>query len=72
MNETLQINGEKFLSRKGVMELFGVSNVTLWKWTKKGVIHPHQFGRTTYFLESEILEDMKKTGGRTRQPKTVR
>lgn len=60
--ESLQINGEKFLSRKDVMNLFGVSGVTLWTWVKKGAIRQHHIGKHVYYLEEEISEDIKKSG----------
>jgi predicted DNA-binding transcriptional regulator AlpA len=59
---TLTLNGEKFLTRKDVMELFDISGVTLWTWVKKGVIRQHHIGKFVYYLEEEISEDIKRSG----------
>lgn len=66
-NETLHINGVEFLTRADVMKKFGISSVTLWKWTNKGVIRYHALGKRVYFIESEICEDIKNSGSSTRK-----
>lgn len=65
--ESLRINGESILTRQDVMKMFGVSTVTLSKWTSKGIIRHHSFGRNVYFVESEILEDLKNSGSKVRK-----
>lgn len=64
---TLLLNGEKFLTREDVMNLFDISGVTLWKWVKSGVIRQHHIGKFVYFLEDEICEDIKKSGAVVRK-----
>lgn len=66
-NEPLKINGETFLTREDVMSIFGVSSVTVWTWVKQGVIRQHHIGKRTYYIESEIAEDIKKSGSLVRK-----
>ena len=67
MNKTLYMNGETFLTREDVTRLFGVSNVTLWKWAKKGIIRQHHLGKTVYYIEKELSEDIKRSGASVRK-----
>lgn len=60
--DSIVIDGVEFLTRAAVMQKFGISSVTLWKWTSKGIIRHHRLGKQVYFLESEICEDIKKSG----------
>ena len=57
--EVLHINGVDFLPRKYVMDLFKISNVTMARWIKQGILRHHRFGKNVYFIESEIEEDIK-------------
>jgi len=66
-NEPLNINGVEFLTRDDVIKLFGISSVTLWKWTSKGVIRHHTLGKRVYFIESEICEDIKNSNNSIRK-----
>jgi len=65
--EALHIDGVEFLSRKDVMAMFGISTVTLSKWTSKGILRHHTIGKRVYFVESEICEDIKNTGSQVRK-----
>ena len=65
--EAIRINGENFLTRQDVMDLFKISTVTLSKWTKKGIIRHHSFGKNVYFIEAEICEDLKNSGSKVRK-----
>lgn len=68
MNKSsLQLNGENFLSREDVMRMFGISGVTLWTWVKKGVIRQHHLGKSVYYLEKELSEDLKRSGSIVRK-----
>ena len=60
--EVLHINGVDFLPRKYVMDLFKISNVTMARWIKQGILRHHRFGKNVYFIESEIEEDIKNSG----------
>ena len=64
---TLTLNGQNFLTREDVMNLFDISGVTLWTWVKKGVIRQHHIGKFVYYLEEEISEDIKKSGAVVRR-----
>ena len=64
---TLTLNGQNFLTREDVMNLFGISGVTLWTWVKKGVIRQHHLGKFVYYLEEEISEDIKRSGAVVRR-----
>lgn len=67
MENPLILNGQKLLSRDDVAAKFGVSKVTVWKWVKNGVIRQHSFGKTVYFIEEELFEDMKRSGSFVRK-----
>ena len=64
---TLTLNGQNFLTREDVMNLFDISGVTLWTWVKKGVIRQHHIGKFVYYLEDEISEDIKRSGAVVRR-----
>lgn len=65
--ESLCLNGENLLTRNDVLKMFGVSGVTLWKWVKKGIVRQHHIGKLTYYLESELYEDIKRSGASIRR-----
>ena len=60
------LDGTTFLTRDDIMKKFGISTVTLWKWTRDGLLRCHPLGKRVYFIESEICEDLKNftKGGR--------
>lgn len=60
--DTIVLNGETLLSKAYVMQKFGISNVTLCKWVKKGIIRQHNLGKQVYFIEKELFEDIKNSG----------
>ncbi len=45
---------EKLYTRDEVIELFGVTRATLWRWTKHKIIKNKKVGRRVYYPESEI------------------
>ena len=65
--EVLHINGVEFLTRKCVMDMFQISNVTMAKWIKNGTLRHHRIGKNVYFIESEIAEDIKNSGSAVRK-----
>ena len=65
--DSLVIGGVEFLTRTDVMKKFSISSVTLWKWTKNGVIRHHKLGKNIYFIEAEICEDIKNSGTSVRK-----
>ena len=66
-NESVSINGTEFITRDDVMKKFNISSVTLWKWTRNGTLRHHRLGKRVYFLESEICEDIRNSGGSVRK-----
>ena len=50
----------QLLTREDVLELLGISHVTLWKWVKSGIIREHKMQRHIYYLKDELMEDIKK------------
>ena len=60
--DTLVLNGETLFSRADVMQKFDISSVTLCKWVKKGIVRQHNLGKQVYFIERELLEDIKNSG----------
>ena len=57
----------QLLTRKQMMKLFEISNVTLTSWGDKGLIHPHKIEKNVYYLKDEVLEDLKSNGRRLRK-----
>lgn len=52
---------EQYLSRNEVMEIFGISSATLWRWSKDYLI-PEKIGNNVRYRMSDIqkrLEDSK-------------
>jgi predicted site-specific integrase-resolvase len=58
---------DEILSRKELMEIFGVTTQTVWKWVRAGYIREHAFGRDKIYLKSEILEDVRNNGSTLRK-----
>ena len=58
---------ENILTRKDVMEIFQISQVTLWKWMRKGVLRYHNMEKSVFFLKDEILSDLRNNGGSLRK-----
>jgi len=53
-------SNKELLSRKEVAELLGISLVSVWKWSRQGVLKPHRIGgNKVYFLKSEVLASLK-------------
>lgn len=50
----------ELLSRKEVAELLGISLVSVWKFSRRGVLHPYRVGgKKIYFKKSEVLASLK-------------
>lgn len=53
-----QLQGEeKFITVNEVCKLFEpeISRVTVYRWTKEGILIPHIIGGKTYYLKSEVF-----------------
>ncbi len=57
----------QILTRKQMMKLFNVSNVTLTKWGNKGLIRPHNIERSVFYIKDEVIEDLKNNGNSLRK-----
>jgi predicted site-specific integrase-resolvase len=53
------MNNRKFLSRKDVAEMLGISLVTLHNHNKKGTLKPsHRIGRKPLYLLEDVLKQI--------------
>ena len=58
MNEKPTI--EKPVTAPHVCKLIGISRPALYKYSKAGVFRAHKLGSKVFYLESEVMEDLKK------------
>lgn len=55
LKENLDQNkNSKFLQRKEVLQMLGISNPTLIRWVKEGIIVKYKVGSRVYFIQDEI------------------
>lgn len=47
------------ISRKEACKILGISHVTLWNWTKEGLIQSYGLGSRIYYKKDELLESVK-------------
>ncbi len=45
---------EEFFEPDEVAKRFHISKTTLWKWGKRGVLHPRKLGRKVLYAKSEL------------------
>jgi len=57
---TNQPEPTEFLTRNEVSDLLGVSLVTVWDWSKKGIITPYKINSRIRFKKSDVLESVYK------------
>ena len=60
---------EKILSRKDVSQLLGISQATLWRWSKNGILKPYYLGGRVYYKYDEIKESLIAKGGSDEHPR---
>ena len=53
-------SGIDFLSKKEVMEKFGVSASTLWHWSKAGYLVPTKLGNKVLYRKSDIEDVLRR------------
>ena len=51
---------EKYLSRTEVMEIFGISSATLWRWSKDYLV-PEKIGNNVRYRLSDIEKRMEES-----------
>ena len=54
VKEVLERHEEKMYSIDEVAEKFNVSDTTLWRWSKQGLITRKKIGNRIYYPETEI------------------
>ena len=58
MEEVKEVKGtivDRFLTKKEVAEIFAVSEVTIWQWSRKGILKSYHIGNKVRFLHSEVM-----------------
>ncbi|MCC8358376.1 helix-turn-helix domain-containing protein [Salinimicrobium sediminilitoris] len=55
---------EIWITRQEAAEFLGVSLVTIYNWSKEGVIHPFKIGTRIRFKKSEILKVLHNSNKR--------
>lgn len=45
---------EDMITKKDVMDGFGVTHTTLWKWEKKGYLTPVRVGKKVYYKRADL------------------
>jgi predicted DNA-binding transcriptional regulator AlpA len=59
----LQQYDQKIYSRKDVLQKFGISGATLWRWTRLKLIESKKIGNRVFYPESGIKRLMSQKGG---------
>jgi predicted DNA-binding transcriptional regulator AlpA len=55
MNETIELQGVIYDTGQIIIERYGISAMTLWRWTKRGLLpQPIRIGRTKYYERQEV------------------
>ena len=60
MNQNPISTKENLLSRKEVLEMLKISEVTLWTYEKQGKIKGYGIGGRRLYKESEILDSLQE------------
>ena len=54
INKKVSVKDNKYLTVKETAEFFSVSDVTIWQWTKKGLLKSYKIANRKYYKQSEI------------------
>ncbi|MEN8250125.1 MAG: hypothetical protein ABFS32_14430 [Bacteroidota bacterium] len=54
VNTAMDKQKERLLSRTEVIEMFGISSTTLWRWQEYGYVKYRRIGNRNYYPEYEI------------------
>lgn len=49
------IDEPEYLTRDQVAKMFAVSTVTIWDWSRKGILKAYRIGNKVRYLKSEVL-----------------
>ncbi len=50
---------ERFLTKKQVAEMFGVTEVSIWDWERKGLLTGYRIGNLVRYKYSEVMASPK-------------
>ncbi len=50
---------ERFLTKKQVAEIFGVTEVSIWDWERKGLLTGYRIGNMVRYKYSEVMASPK-------------
>lgn len=54
------VEPDELLTPEGTAQLLKVSKVTVWDWSKRGILKKHSIGNQVRYLRSEVLEAVVK------------
>jgi predicted site-specific integrase-resolvase len=55
MKATISLKGQQYDSASTIIEKYGISYMTLYNWTREGVVpHPVKVGRRNYYNREAI------------------
>jgi len=55
MKETIELSGQVYDSGDLLRDRFGLSEMTIYRWTKRGLLPPPiRLGRTNYYARDEV------------------
>ena len=60
LNNHSNTNQEELLSKKQVCQLLGISQSTLWRWTKNKRLQAYGLNNRVYYKRSEIIAALNK------------
>jgi len=59
-NSKKDLNAKEWLSSKETMALLKITSVTLWTWSKSGILNAHKIGSRLRYRKDEVIEAMIK------------
>jgi DNA-binding transcriptional MerR regulator len=55
MKETIELSGQVYDSGDLLRDRYGLSEMTIYRWTKRGLLPPPiRLGRTNYYARNEV------------------
>ena len=57
-------DGDELLTPEEAAGFLKVSKVTVWDWSKRGILSPYRIGNQVRYLRSELLAAILKKGGK--------
>ncbi len=54
------LDSKEWLNSKEVKQLLKISDVTLWKYDRKGITEPHRIGKVKRYRKDQVLSVMTK------------